>query len=39
MLAVAWVMEFKSKEPEKPRFETDRTINELIAAQRRKREE
>jgi phage terminase large subunit len=39
MLAVAWQEEFQPKQPEKTRYPTDRTIDELIAAQRRKRQE
>lgn len=37
MLAVAWRFKTETKAPEVSRFETDRTINELIEAQRRKR--
>lgn len=39
MLAIAWREEHQPKEPEKSRFPIQQTINELIAAQRRKRQE
>jgi phage terminase large subunit len=39
MLAVAWQEEFEPKKQGDPRYPTDRTIDELIAAQRRKRQE
>lgn len=39
MLAVAWREEYQPKQPEKPRYQADQTINELIAAQRRKRQD
>jgi hypothetical protein len=39
MLAIAWREEHKPSEPEPTRFPHQQTINELIAAQRRKRQE
>jgi hypothetical protein len=39
MLAIAWREEHKPKESEPARFPHQQTINELIAAQRRKRQE
>jgi hypothetical protein len=39
MLAIAWREEYKPPESEPARFPVQQTINELIAAQRRKRED
>jgi hypothetical protein len=39
MLAIAWRSEHNPPEPAPPKFPIERTINELIAANRRKREE
>ncbi|HWT40953.1 MAG TPA: hypothetical protein VN081_06870 [Dongiaceae bacterium] len=39
MLAIAWREEHKPSKPEPAKFPTQQTINELIAAQRRKRQE
>jgi phage terminase large subunit len=39
MLAIVWQEEYKPPETQQTRYPTDRTIDELIAAQRRKRQE
>lgn len=39
MLAIAWAEEFKSKEPDPPRWPHQRTMNEIIARQTRRREQ